>query len=77
MVSGTSYARSGRPSMPPSKLFELLLRIRESVGEVVFLDALALVQTESRSPEGWGGGGVGAGGDPDAGGGAGVGQSKC
>jgi hypothetical protein len=46
----SSYDRSGRRSMPASRLFELLLRIKESVGEETFLDALALIEVAGPHP---------------------------
>lgn len=80
-MASISYGEYARRSMPASKLFELLLRIKESVGEETFLDALALIEVAhhptTTTPEGLVGGGVEGGGDPDVGGGAGVGQSHA
>jgi hypothetical protein len=50
MVTDTSYGKFDLPSIEPSRLYDLLLRIRESVGEETFLDALAIVRAESVPP---------------------------
>jgi hypothetical protein len=46
----SSYDEYDRRNMPPSQLFELLLQIKESVGNETFLDALALIQTTPPPP---------------------------
>jgi hypothetical protein len=50
MASDISSGRSAPRSMPPSRLFELLLRIKESVGDEVFEDALVINRATSHHP---------------------------